>query len=93
MASAAARSAEPIGQPAQKNKTRTKLEPGTLMELRDDGCRFPIGDAGGWRQAFCGKPAGRGPYCVDCAPRTRIAGSAMTREEAAYWAAVAAGAR
>lgn len=90
MANAAAREADTVEPGGKENKTRTNP---SLIDLDDDACRYPVGRKGGWRQKFCGLPTASGPYCPACQPKTRIAGSAMSREEAAYWAAVAAGAR
>jgi GcrA cell cycle regulator len=39
--------------------------PCSLLELGDDKCRWPIGDANGAELLFCGnKPFGGSPYCA-----------------------------
>lgn len=99
MASARARATDSIGAP-HKNKTETKVRadrPGptarTLTGLPPRSCHYPVGPATGRRQLFCGRPAEKGDYCAACGPRMRIAGSAMSRDEIGYWAAVAEGRR
>lgn len=72
---------------------RAGIYAGILADLPADGCRYPVGQATGRLQLFCGRPSQAGPYCAACAPRTRIAGSSMSKDEAAYWAAVAEGRR
>mgnify|MGYP001793062258 CR=1 FL=1 len=40
----------------------------SLLDLRDDQCRFPCGDPQDADFGFCGKPVAKGlPYCPDCA--------------------------
>lgn len=36
----------------------------TLTELTSQMCRFPVGEADGWQQRFCGKPKAEGAYCA-----------------------------
>lgn len=98
MVGATARASAHASSARDENKTRTNRNRGgfharTLADLAPDGCRFPVGRATGRLQLFCGRPSQAGPYCAACAPRTRIAGSSMSKDEAAYWAAVAEGRR
>lgn len=44
-----------------------------LLDLVATSCRYPVGEATGAEQLFCGaaKPAESGPYCAACAPRVK----------------------
>ncbi|MEM1389838.1 MAG: GcrA family cell cycle regulator [Pseudomonadota bacterium] len=42
-------------------------EPATILTLRSDMCKWPIGDPGDPDFAFCGRKATCGPYCAECA--------------------------
>jgi GcrA cell cycle regulator len=42
----------------------------TVLTIKDDMCKFPIGDPAEADFAFCGRPSCVGPYCLDHARLT-----------------------
>jgi len=47
-------------------------EPIALVDLTSHTCNWPVGDAGGAQQMFCGLPVSRNRFCVGHAARAYV---------------------